>query len=107
MEIPKNRAINYAPHVHLVEPIHDLMRAYQPKPCKYHMVLFRSVSSSVLFHVVPPDVGWRKYALGGLDVEDVPGGDHRTILFEPHVKVLAEKLRRVMDGALDRLGQAE
>ena len=71
------------------------------------MVLFKSASPSVLYNIVPPDVGWRKYALGGLEVEDVPGGDHRTILHEPHVNVLAEKLRRAMDGALERLGQAE
>jgi len=106
-EIPKNSAIDYIPHAHLVEPIYDLLQAYQPRPCRHHMVLFKSVSPSVLYKVVPPDVGWRKYALGGLEVEDVPGGDHQTILFEPHVKVLAEKLRRAMDEALERLGQAE
>jgi thioesterase domain-containing protein len=105
-EVPKNGAMNYVSHVHLVEPIYDLLQAYQPKPYRHHMVLFKSVSPSVLYNIEPPDVGWRKYALGGLEVEDVPGGDHRTILIDPHVNVLAEKLRRALDGALERLGQA-
>ncbi|MFN5463896.1 MAG: hypothetical protein ACK5CQ_02480, partial [Cyanobacteriota bacterium] len=95
---------NYAPHVHTVEPIMELMGAYRPKPCTQRVVLFKSVSPSVLFKLIPPEVGWQKVGLVDLKVEDVPGGDHRTILIEPHVNVLAEKLRRAMDEGIERVG---
>jgi thioesterase domain-containing protein/acyl carrier protein len=100
-------ASNYTPHVHVAKPTTKLLQAYQPRPSTFPVMLFKSVTPSVLYKVVPPEVGWRKYALRGLEVEDVPGGDHRTILFEPHVRVLAEKLCRAMDGAMQPLGKAE
>lgn len=68
-------------------------------------MLFQSVSPSVLFKLIPPEVGWQKLGIAELKVEDVPGGDHRTILIEPHVNVLAEKLRRAMDEGIERLGK--
>ncbi|MFN7819587.1 MAG: amino acid adenylation domain-containing protein [Cyanobacteriota bacterium] len=95
---------NYAPHVHTVEPIMELMGAYRPKPCTQRVVLFKPVIPSVLFKLIPPEVGWQKVGLVDLKVEDVPGGDHRTILIEPHVNVLAEKLRRAMDEGIERVG---
>jgi thioesterase domain-containing protein len=106
-KIQKNRLASYAPHLYHVQPAIDLAQAYQPKPLERKIVLFKSVCPSILHIVEPPEVGWRKYALGGLEVQDVPGGDHRTILWQPHVSVLAEKLRKVMDEALEHLGKAE
>ncbi|MFN7630390.1 MAG: hypothetical protein ACK5R2_03755, partial [Cyanobacteriota bacterium] len=73
-------------------------------PCTQRVVLFKPVIPSVLFKLIPPEVGWQKVGLVDLKVEDVPGGDHRTILIEPHVNVLAEKLRRAMDEGIERLG---
>jgi aspartate racemase len=42
--------------------------------------------------------GWQKIAAGGLEVHDIPG-DHIGILKEPHVRVLAEKLKACLDKA--------
>jgi amino acid adenylation domain-containing protein len=42
------------------------------------------------------DLGWSELAPGGLEIHDVPG-DSDSILEEPHIQVLAEKLRDCID----------
>jgi amino acid adenylation domain-containing protein len=42
------------------------------------------------------DWGWSQYASGPVDVHVVPG-DHYTMMSQPHVQVLAEKLRVCLD----------
>ena len=49
-----------------------------------------------------PTLGWSKWADEGVDVEVVPG-NHATMVYQPHVEVLAEKLRT----RLDRIDAAE
>ena len=49
-----------------------------------------------------PTLGWSKWADEGVDVEVVPG-NHATMVYQPHVEVLAEKLRT----RLDRIQAAE
>lgn len=39
-----------------------------------------------------PDLGWGDFVTGGLTVQHIPG-DHNTLMAEPHVRVLAEKLQ--------------
>jgi amino acid adenylation domain-containing protein len=43
-----------------------------------------------------PTLGWSQWADGGVDVEVVPG-NHATMVYKPHVEVLAEKLRTRLD----------
>jgi thioesterase domain-containing protein len=43
-----------------------------------------------------PRLGWRDFALGGLDVLRVAGG-HETMLAEPHVQDLARQLTALLD----------
>jgi thioesterase domain-containing protein len=43
-----------------------------------------------------PTLGWSKWADEGVDVELVPG-NHATMVYKPHVEVLAEKLRIRLD----------
>ena len=43
-----------------------------------------------------PTLGWSKWAAGGVDVHVVPG-NHATMVYKPHVEVLAEKLRACLD----------
>ncbi len=40
---------------------------------------------------IPADLGWSRWALGGVDVHHVPG-THLSMLEEPHVRVLADAL---------------
>jgi thioesterase domain-containing protein len=49
-------------------------------------------------------LGWGARALGGVDVEVIPG-EHETFLREPHVKVVAEKIRERMPKSVAALAQ--
>ena len=46
-----------------------------------------------------PLLGWGRRATRGVRVDDVPGG-HSSMLQEPDVRILAEKLQSVIDEAL-------
>ncbi len=43
-----------------------------------------------------PTLGWDEHADGPVEVHDVPG-DHITMLVEPHVRVLAERLGECLE----------
>jgi thioesterase domain-containing protein len=43
-------------------------------------------------------LGWSEWAAGGVDVHVVPG-NHATMVYKPHVEVLAEELRACLDRA--------
>jgi amino acid adenylation domain-containing protein len=45
-----------------------------------------------------PTLGWSEWAAGGVDVHVVPG-NHATMVYKPHVEVLAEELRACLDRA--------
>jgi thioesterase domain-containing protein len=42
------------------------------------------------------DWGWSQYASGIVDIYVVPG-NHHTMMSQPHVQVLAEKLKKCLD----------
>ncbi|HLG68842.1 MAG TPA: thioesterase domain-containing protein, partial [Chloroflexota bacterium] len=54
------------------------------------------------FALLPPDLGWRQLAIGGAEIHVVPG-DHASILHEPHVAVLAEKLTACLAAHVSRM----
>jgi amino acid adenylation domain-containing protein len=58
----------------------------------YHgrVIVFRT-RKQPYYRIRDEALGWRRRALGGVDVEIVPG-DHTTILREPNVKILAAKM---------------
>lgn len=45
-----------------------------------------------------PTLGWSKWASGGVEVHAVPG-NHATLMYAPHVEVLAEKLTACLNQA--------
>ena len=57
------------------------------------VTLFRAIEN---IGFVDPDMGWSELAPGGLEIHDVPG-DGSSMLQEPHVQGLAEKLRDCID----------
>jgi aspartate racemase len=59
------------------------------------VTLFRAIEN---IGFLDPDLGWRELAPGGLEIYDVPGNTV-SMLQEPHVQVLAEKLRDCLDKA--------
>jgi thioesterase domain-containing protein/acyl carrier protein len=63
------------------------LQTYQPQRFPGKITLFRSIE-----HGKGVYYGWGELASGGVEVFDVPG-NHRGILQEPNVRLLAEKLR--------------
>jgi len=57
------------------------------------VTLFRAIEN---IGFIDPDLGWTELAPGGLEIHDVPG-DSFSMLEEPHVQGLAEKLRDCID----------
>lgn len=79
----------------LVE-VRQLLQNYQPRTYSGHILLFKARDFSPLFDTVPPEKGWLDYSQDQLEVCTIPG-DHASILSEPNVKLIAEKLRLTMD----------
>jgi thioesterase domain-containing protein len=70
---------------------------FAPRPYPGRVTLFwaqdRSESSDC-----DPAVAWARWATGGVEVHEVPGG-HDAIVKEPYVQILAEKLRICLERA--------
>jgi thioesterase domain-containing protein/NAD(P)-dependent dehydrogenase (short-subunit alcohol dehydrogenase family)/acyl carrier protein len=49
--------------------------------------------------------GWDKFLLAGVDVVELPGG-HSTMCEEPHVRILAKRLTKIIDDALSTTSAA-
>jgi thioesterase domain-containing protein len=65
--------------------------AYRPRACSAPLVLFRA-AETLDEELTDKTYGWSRLAEGSLEVE-VAKGNHFTMLDEPHVSLLAEKLR--------------
>ncbi len=65
--------------------------SYKPQPYSGKIILFQAMNPSVFYNVNPAETGWRKYAKGELEIYSIPG-NHVSILEEPGVKIIAEKL---------------
>jgi amino acid adenylation domain-containing protein len=71
---------------------------YRPSNFSVPMTLFRA-REKALRGLDGAANGWRKYALGGLEIQEVDG-DHGNILNEPNVRQLAGMLRARLDQAV-------
>jgi thioesterase domain-containing protein len=71
--------------------------AYVPRPYGGRVTLFRAQTRSLFDHG-DIDMGWRRFARGGVDVRIIPG-HHESILREPHVRQLAVELKKALNRA--------
>jgi amino acid adenylation domain-containing protein len=72
--------------------------AYQPSPYSGDVTLFHATVQPL--GIVPDrTLGWGRYVTGKLEIHDIPG-HHGSIVSEPFVRVLAEKLRECIDKTL-------
>jgi thioesterase domain-containing protein len=69
-------------------------RTYVAKPYAGKLVLFRTAGQKEIWRP-DPRLGWDGLAAGGVQVHYI-AGDHATLLAEPHVRTLAEKLRECL-----------
>jgi len=70
---------------------------YEAVPYPGQITLFRS-RSGPLFQGLEPDLGWRRIALGGVELRRI-AGNHVTIMREPHVRQLADCFRASLNKA--------
>jgi thioesterase domain-containing protein/acyl carrier protein len=63
---------------------------FVPKVYPGRLTVFR-IHKQPYYRMNDEALGWRQRALGGVDIEFIPG-DHESIFREPNVRVLAEKL---------------
>ncbi|MBI5302092.1 MAG: amino acid adenylation domain-containing protein [Chloroflexi bacterium] len=73
----------------------DAFRQYKPQRYAGKVTLFRAEERPA---DDPPahDLGWGALATQGVEIHSVPG-DHLSMIHEPHVQVLAEKLKGCLD----------
>lgn len=73
-------------------PIKSLMQTYTPKIYLGRVLFFKARELfSISRKVEQPEVNLQKLVMGNLEIHEIPG-NHESMLKEPHVKVLAEKL---------------
>jgi thioesterase domain-containing protein len=73
----------------------QLSRAYAPRLYRGRLTLFRAVDDRSIY---APDYGWGRWTTGGVEIHEVPG-ENETLLNEPSVCVLAQRLRACMERA--------
>ena len=78
--------------------------AFVWRPYAGHVTLFRA-RTRPLFGTSDRDLNWSRLATGGVDVEIIPG-NHDSMMKEPHVRVLAERMRASLDSADNKTSNA-
>ncbi|HSE23485.1 MAG TPA: amino acid adenylation domain-containing protein, partial [Pyrinomonadaceae bacterium] len=84
--------------------IRDAFKRYVPQIYPGQMTLFRAADRAQS-EPVASMLGWRDLAAGGVKVFEVPG-DHRSIILEPNVQVLAGILKSCIERAQLKVDQA-
>jgi amino acid adenylation domain-containing protein len=80
----------------LIARHYQALENYVPDHYPGRILLFRARCQPLFCPGAEPDLGWGKFATGGVQVEVIPGS-HETILREPHVRVLAQRLQAGLD----------
>ncbi|HSS77368.1 MAG TPA: beta-ketoacyl synthase N-terminal-like domain-containing protein [Thermoanaerobaculia bacterium] len=67
-------------------------QSYQPSPYPGRVTLFRAIDRPVAAVLPDPTLGWGALAQGGVDIVEILGR-HETLVIEPSVGMVAERLR--------------
>jgi amino acid adenylation domain-containing protein len=93
---PEQRLISRIENIHF-----QAKQKYTPTVYPGKLTLFRAQIRQANSYFDPYG-GWGGLALGGIDFYEVPG-DHHSLLFKPeNSKILAEKLKYILDNFIDR-----
>ncbi len=72
--------------------IKSLMQTYNPQIYLGQVLFFKARDSfSISSKLTPPEVNLQKLVMGNLEIYEI-SGTHISMLQEPHIKLLAEKL---------------
>jgi len=85
------------PFRNLLEAHYRALREYVPTDYPGRVTLFRARTRPLL-RLHGRDLGWSRLAAGGLEIIEITG-NHHSILSEPHVRVLAQRLRFYLEKA--------
>jgi len=85
------------PFRNLLEAHYRALREYVPTAYPGRVTLFRARTRPLL-RLHGRDLGWSRLAAGGLEIIEITG-NHHSILSEPHVRVLAARLRFYLEKA--------
>ena len=85
------------PFRNLLEAHYRALREYVPTAYPGRVTLFRARTRPLL-RLHGRDLGWSRLAAGGLEIIEITG-NHDSILSEPHVRVLAQRLRFCLEKA--------
>ncbi len=97
----RGRALPHGLRYHYVEQTIDhITEAYRPQPYPGRIVIFKAAQQPQWI-VEDPTLGWKPYALEGVQVEAVPG-DHNSILKPPDLHTLFQKFKAVLEAARNR-----
>lgn len=72
-----------------------LAKGYEAKPYAGKVIVVRAETVAEGFVVHEEDLGWSRYAQGGVDVISNPGG-HMTMFRPPHVETLAAQIETLL-----------
>ena len=87
-----NEAISHIHHfLHVLKTDNQTMDNYVPKTYQGKILFFRARERDT-FMPTNPENYWKNLATGGVDIHEVPGY-HVSINFQPHVAVMAKKLK--------------
>jgi thioesterase domain-containing protein len=73
-------------------------RRYPPSVYPGKLTVLRATQVDPELLGVGPELGWTEFAKGGIQSFDVPG-DHHSLLQEPHIGVLAARLKECLEAA--------
>jgi acyl transferase domain-containing protein/thioesterase domain-containing protein len=93
----------YIPQVYIADVIINALNCYIPQSYSGRVILFKATNSSqsINFEYTPVEAEWKKYVGDSLEIHEIHG-DHLSILKEPLVQSLSEKLIYCIDQVLDK-----
>src|SRR5450432_712336 len=93
-EVDEDESLEYADKINEQHGI--AFRKYIMKPYNGTIDLFR-VKNRMYFLDDPIHLGWKPFALQGLNVHEI-SGDHKTFLLAPNVQELSQLMREIING---------
>jgi aspartate racemase len=86
------------------EADHEAHREYVPKPYSGRVALLRA-NRQPLGCYPDPKLGWGSLVNGELEIYEIPGSHSHTLIREPHVRVVVEKLNPCLSRATAETGR--